>query len=80
MGAFSWQNATYTIQFMFTIYINSETLMLPGRCGPVEFSVESAENWEKQQKVATPLLFDHSEQACLVLYPETKYHTWNYKV
>ena len=33
----------------------------------------SAGNREKQQKVATPLLFDHSEQACLVLYPETKY-------
>ena len=43
-------------------------------------SAESAENWEKQQKVATPLLFYHSEQACLVLYPETKYYTWNYKV
>ena len=41
----------------------------------LNFSVESAKNWEKQQKVATPLLFDHSEQACLVLYPETKYHT-----
>ena len=35
------------------------------------FSVESAENWEKQQKVAAPLLLYHSEQACLVLYPET---------
>ena len=65
MGAFSWQNATYTIQLILTIYINSEKLMLPGRC---------AENLEKQQKVATPLLFDCSEQACLVLYPETKYH------
>ena len=64
--------------------------MLPERCAPIYFSVESAENWEKEQKVATPLLFDHSEQACLVfilkqnitfsLYPETKYHTWNYKV
>ena len=30
--------------------------------------------------MATPLLFDHSEQACSVLYPETKYHTWNYRV
>ena len=27
---------------------------------------------KKQQKVATPLLFDLSEQACLVLYPKTK--------
>ena len=82
MGAFSSQNATFTIQFILTIYINSEKLMLPGRCAPVEFSssVESAENWEKQQKVATPLLFDHSVQACLVLYIETKYHTRNYKV
>ena len=35
---------------------------------------------KKQQKVATPLLFYHSEQACLVLYPEIKYHTWNNKV
>ena len=37
MRAFSWQNATYTIQFILTIYINSEKLMLPGRCAPVEF-------------------------------------------
>ena len=44
------------------------------------FSVESAEHWEKQQKVATPLLFDHLEQACLELYPKTKYHIWNYNV
>ena len=38
----------------------------------LNFSVESAENWEKQQKVATPLLFDHSKQVCLVLYPGKK--------
>ena len=37
IGAFSWQNATYTIQFILTIYINSEKLMLPGRCAPVDF-------------------------------------------
>ena len=37
IGTFSWQNATYTIQFILTIYINSEKLMLPGRCTPVEF-------------------------------------------
>ena len=37
MGTFSWQNATYTIQFILTIYINSEKLVLPGRCAPVEF-------------------------------------------
>ena len=37
MGAFFWQNATYTIQFILTIYINSEKLMLPGRCAPFEF-------------------------------------------
>ena len=36
MGACSWQNAIYTIQFTLTIYINSEKLMLPGRCAPVE--------------------------------------------
>ena len=27
MGAFSWQNATYTIQFILTIYNNSKKLM-----------------------------------------------------
>ena len=37
MGAFSWQNATYTIKFILTIYINNEKLMLPRRCDPVEF-------------------------------------------
>ena len=40
MGAFSWQNATHTIHFIlsiYIIYINSEKLMLPGRCAPVEF-------------------------------------------
>ena len=37
MGTFSWQNATYTIQFILTIYINSEKLMLPRRCAPVDF-------------------------------------------
>ena len=36
MGPFSWQNAIYTIQFILTIYINSENLILPGRCAPVE--------------------------------------------
>ena len=54
MGAFSWQNVTYTIQFILTIYINSEKLMLPEDVLLLNFSVESAENWEKQQKVATP--------------------------
>ena len=29
----SWQNATYIIQFILTIYINSKKLMLPGRFG-----------------------------------------------
>ena len=62
------------------IYINSENSCCQEDVPLLNFSVESAENWEKQQKVATLLLFDHSEQACLVLYPETKYHTWNYKV
>ena len=65
---------TYTIQFILTIYINSEKLMLPGRSTLFEFFSWKCGNWEKQQKVATPLLFDHSEQDCLVLYPETKYH------
>ena len=82
MCAFSWQNATYTIQFILTIYIYK--IVKNSRCQEdaplLNFSIESAENWEKQQKVAIPLLFDHSEQACSVLYPETKYHTWNYKV
>ena len=76
----NWQNATYTIQFILTIYINSEKLMLPGRCAPVEFFSWKCGKWEKQQKVATPLSFDHSEKAYLVLYPETKYDTWNSKV
>ena len=70
MGAFSWQNATYTIQFILTIYINSEKLMLPGRCAPFEFfswkcgKLKKKKKKKKQQKVATPLLFDYSEQAC----------------
>ena len=34
---FAWQNAIYTIQFILTIYINSEKLILPGRCAPLEF-------------------------------------------
>ena len=37
MGAFSWQNATYTIRFILTIYVNTEKLMVPGRCVPDEF-------------------------------------------
>ena len=44
MGAFSWQNATYTIQFILTIYINSEKLMLQEDAPLLNFSVESAEN------------------------------------
>ena len=80
MGAFSRQNVTYTIQFILTIYINSENSCCQEDALLLNFSVESAENWEKQQNMATPLLFDNSEQACLVLYPKTKYHAWNYKV
>ena len=72
MGAFSWQNATYTIQFILMIYINSEKLMLPEDALLLNFSVESAENWEKKQKVATQLLFDHSEQALPTYRPSSK--------
>ena len=80
MGAFFWQNATYTIQFILTSYINSENSCSQEDALLLTFSFEIAENWEKQQKVATPLLFDRSEQDCLVLCPKTKYHTSNYKV
>ena len=81
MDAFSWKNVTFTIQFILTICINSEKLILPGRCAPVEFfSWKCRKLKKKQQTVATPHLFDNSEQASLVLYTETKYHTWNYNV
>ena len=52
MGAFSWQNATYTIQFILTIYTNSEKLMEDALL--LNFSVESAENWEKNSKKWLP--------------------------
>ena len=56
MGAFSWQNATYTIQFILTIYINSEKLMLPGRCAPVEFSSWKCGKLKKNSKKGYPAL------------------------
>ena len=56
MGAFSWQNATYTIQFILTIYINSEKLMLPGRCTPVEFFSWKCRKLRKTAKSGYPAL------------------------
>ena len=56
MGAFSWQNATYTIQFILTIYINSEKLMLPGRRAPVEFFSWKCGKSRKTAKRAYPAL------------------------
>ena len=56
MGAFSWQNATYTIQFILTIYINSEKQMLPGRCAPVDFFQLKVRKIEKTAKSGYPAL------------------------
>ena len=56
MGACSWQNATYTIQFTLTIYINSEKLMLPGRCAPVEFFSWNCGQLRKTGKRSYPAL------------------------
>ena len=56
MGAFSWQNATYTIQFILTIYINCEKLMLPGRCSPVEFFSWKCGKLRKTAKSGYPAL------------------------
>ena len=53
MGAFSWQNATYTIQF---IYINSEKLLLPGRCAPVQFFGWKCGKLRKTAKSGYPAL------------------------
>ena len=55
-GAFSWQNATYTIQFILTIYINSEKLMLPRRCAPVEFFSWKCGKLRKTSKSGYPAL------------------------
>ena len=56
MGAFSWQNATYTIQFILTIYINSEKLMLPGRCAPFEFFIWKCGKLKKTANSGYPAL------------------------
>ena len=56
MGAFSWQNAIYTIQFILTIYINSEKLMLPGRCAPVKFFSWKCGKLRKTTKSGYPAL------------------------
>ena len=56
MGAFSWQTATYTIQFIYTFYINSEKLMLPGRCAPVEFFSWKCGKLRKSAKSGYPAL------------------------
>ena len=56
MGAFSWQNATYAIQFILTIYINSEKLMLPERCAPVEYVTWKCGKLRKTAKSGYPAL------------------------
>ena len=43
------ENAPYSIQFILTIYVNSEKLMLPGRCAPIEFF---SWKWGKLRKTA----------------------------
>ena len=49
-------NATYTIQFILTIYINSEKPMLPGRCAPVEFFSWKCGKLRKTAKSGYPAL------------------------
>ena len=56
LGTFSWQNATYTIQFILTIYIYSEKLMLPGRCAPVELFSWKCGKLRKTAKSGYPAL------------------------
>ena len=56
MGVFSWQNATYTIQFILTFYSNSEKLMLPGRCAPVQFFSWNCGKLRKSAKSGYPTL------------------------
>ena len=56
MGAFSWQNATYTIQFILKIYINSEKLMLPESGAPVEFFSWKCGKLRKTTKSGYPAL------------------------
>ena len=56
MAAFSWQNATYTIQLILTIYINNEKLTLPGRCAPVEFFSWKCGKLRKTAKSGYPTL------------------------
>ena len=57
MCAFSWQNATYTIQFILKIYIkNGEKLMLSGICAPVEFFSWKCKKLRKTAKSGYPAL------------------------
>ena len=56
MGVFSWQIATYTIQFILTIYSNSEKNMLPGTCAPFEFFSWKCGKLRKTAKSAYPAL------------------------
>ena len=56
MGTFSWQNAIYTIQFILTIYINSEKLILPGRYVPVEYFNRKCRKLRKTAKGGYPAL------------------------
>ena len=56
MGAFSWQIATYTVQFILTIYKNSDNPMLPGRCAPFEFFSWKCGKFRKTAKSGYPAL------------------------
>ena len=56
MGALFWQIATYTIQFILKIYINSEKLMLPESCAPVEYFSWKCGKLRKTTKSGYPAL------------------------
>ena len=80
MGAFSWQNATYTIQFILTIYINSEKLMVPGRCAPVEFFGWKCRKLRKTAKSGYPALIWSFRTSLFSALSWNKISTLNYKV
>ena len=89
IGAFSWQSATYTIQFILTIYINSEKLILPGRCALVEFFSWKCGKLRKTTKSGYPALIwrfrtslfralsrnkiSYKKNLCLKIFKTTKY-------
>ena len=80
MGAFSWQNATYTIQCILTIYINSEKLMLPGRCAPVEFFSWKCGKLRKTAKNGYPTLIWPFRTSLFSALSWKKYHISHMKV